>query len=179
MEYVDLDRCTKLCGTTEISPDTSCMHCRFFNDHLLNAYELINQGHADIPWPLQIVKSSIQFMNDPVLLLGDVLCTGTTKYLVKGNDYFALVTINFAGGICYIQWHSGFCAAVNINKKRMPWSAKLNESAKLCSHLETSYTNIERIKSHFPEYFNESSEVNDVNEHGNIEEDINTDDDTH
>ena len=70
-----------------------------------------------------------------------------------------------------------FFAAVNINKKRIPQSAKLNESAKLCSHLETCYTNIDRITSHFPEYFNESSEVNDVNEHGTIQEDINTDDD--
>ena len=34
-----------------------------------------------------------------------------------------------------------------------------------------------RITSHFPEYFNESSEVNDVNENGNIEKDINRDDD--
>ena len=34
-----------------------------------------------------------------------------------------------------------------------------------------------RITSHFPEYFNGSSEVNDVNENGNIEEDINRDDD--
>ena len=34
---------------SEISPDTSCIHCRFFNDHSLNAYELINQGHAKIP----------------------------------------------------------------------------------------------------------------------------------
>ena len=58
----------------------------------------------------------------------------------------------------------------------MPQSAKLNESVKLCSHLEICYTNIDRITRHFPEYFNESSEVNDVNEHGNIE-DINTDDD--
>ena len=50
------------------------MHCRFFSEHLLNAYQLINEGQANIPRPLQIVKSSIQFMNDPIVLLGDVLC---------------------------------------------------------------------------------------------------------
>ena len=80
---------------TAISPDTSCMHCRFFSEHLLNTYELINEGQANIPRPLQIVKSSIQFMNDPVVLLGDVLRTGTMKYSVKGNDYFSLITVNF------------------------------------------------------------------------------------
>ena len=120
---------------SEIAPETSCMHCRFFQEHLLNAYEVINQGCTNIAQPLEMVRSSIQFMNDPVLLLGDVLHTGTTKYSVKGDDFFSLVTVNFAGGICYIKCHSSFCAAANMNKKRMPRSAKLNESAKLCSHL--------------------------------------------
>ena len=92
---------------TAISPDTSCMHCRFFNEHLLNAYELINEGHANIPRPLQMVKSLIQFRNNPIVLLGDVLRIGTTRYSVKGNDYFSLVTVNFAAGICYIKCHSG------------------------------------------------------------------------
>ena len=33
---------------SEIAPDTSCMHCRFFQEHLLNAYEVINQGCTNI-----------------------------------------------------------------------------------------------------------------------------------
>ena len=124
-----------------------------------------------------MVKSSIQFMNNPVLLLGDVLHTGTTKYSVKGDDYFSLVTVNFAGGICYIKCHSGFCAAANMNKKRMPQSAKLNESAKLCSHLQTCYANIDTITRDFPQYFNESDDIVDDNENGNFGEDVNTEDD--
>ena len=116
-------------------------------------------------------------MNDPVILLGDVLRTGTTKYSVKGNDYFSLITVNFAAGICYIKCHSGFCAAANINKKRMPQSAKLNESVKLCSHLDTCYKNINCIRTHFPDYFDELNQVNDDNGNANIEEDVNTEDD--
>ena len=79
---------------SEIAPETSCMHCRFFQEHLLNAYEVINRGCTNIARPLEMVRSSIEFMNDPVLLLADVLCTGTTKYSVKGDDYFSLVTVN-------------------------------------------------------------------------------------
>ena len=105
---------------SEIAPETSCMHCHFFQEHLLNAYEVINQGCTNITRPLEMVRSSIQFMNDPVLLLGDVLSTGTTKYSVKGDDYFSLVTVNFAGSICYIKCHSSFCAAANMNKKIAP-----------------------------------------------------------
>ena len=33
----------------ELSHTTSCMHCRFFNDHLLNAYEVISEGHSHLP----------------------------------------------------------------------------------------------------------------------------------
>ena len=116
-------------------------------------------------------------MNDPIILLVDVLRTGTTKYSVKGNDYFSLVTVNFAAGICYIKCHSGFCAAANINKKRMPRSAKLNEFVKLCSHLDTCYKNIDCIRTHFPDYFDESNQVNDDNGNANIKEDVNVGDD--
>ena len=59
----------------------------------------------------------------------------------------------------------------------MPWSAKLNESAKLCSHLQTCYANIDTITCDFPQYFNESDDVVDDNENGNFGEDINTEDD--
>ena len=81
------------------------------------------------------------------------LHTGTTKYSVKGDDYFSLVKVNFAGGIYYIKCHSGFCAAANMDKKRMPRSAKLNKSAKLCSHLQTCCANIDTITRDFSSHF--------------------------
>ena len=102
---------------TEIAPDTSCMHCRFYSEHLTEAYDIINEGSSHIGRPLEMVKASIELMNDPVLLLGDILPFATTKYSVKGNEYFSIVTINFVGGICYIKCHSGFCGGANINKK--------------------------------------------------------------
>ena len=96
MQNVEIDQESK------ISPDMSCMHCRFFNDHLLNAMNLsikdMQTSHDHYR------ESSMEFMNGPVLLLGDILGTGTTKPLVKGNDYLALVTINFTlqeGSVTY------------------------------------------------------------------------------
>ena len=162
---------------SEISPETSCMHCRFYNDHLIDAYDVINQGSSNINRPLQMVKSSIEYMNDPVLLLGDILPLSTTKYSVKGDDYFSIVTINFHGGTCYIKCHSGFCLAANINKKRIPRSGKLSDTAKLCSHLNTCYTHIDRIMSSFPNYFCDSESSDDVNDNGDTDEYINTEDD--
>ena len=162
---------------SEISPETSCMHCRFYNDHLIDAYDVINQGSSNINRPLQMVKSSIEYMNDPVLLLGDILPLSTTKYSVKGDDYFSIVTINFHGGTCYIKCHSGFCLAANINKKRIPRSGKLSDTAKLCSHLNTCYTHIDRIMSSFPNYFCDSESSDDVNDNRDTDEYINTEDD--
>ena len=161
---------------TEIAPDTSCMHCRFYSEHLIEAYNIINEGSSHIGRPLEMVTASIEFMNDPVLLLGDILPFATTKYSVKGNEYFSIITINFVGGICYIKCHSGFCGTANINKKRIPRSSQLSETAKLCSHLQTCYTNIDRITTHFPNYFNQLEQNDDINEDGNTE-DINTEDD--
>ena len=161
---------------TEIALDTSCMHCRFSSEHLIEAYDIINEGSSNLSCPLEMVKASIEFMNNPVLLLGDILPFATTKFSVKGNDYFSIVTINFVGGICYIKCHSGFCGTANINKKRIPWSSHLSKMAKLCSHLQTCYTNIDCITTHFPNYFNEFEQNDDINEDGNTE-DINTEDD--
>ena len=42
----------------EIAPETSCMHCRFFQEHLLNAYEVIDQGCTNIARQLEMVRSS-------------------------------------------------------------------------------------------------------------------------
>ena len=89
----------------EIALKTPCMHRK----HSINAYDVINQGSSNLSRPLQMVKVSIEFMNDPVLLLRDILPLATTQYLVKGNEYFSMVTINFVGVICYIKCNSGFC----------------------------------------------------------------------
>ena len=64
-----------------------------------------------------MVKVFIDKMNDPILLLGEAIKSGTTKFSVQGNDYFSLVTLNFTGGTCYMKCHGGVCAASNVNKK--------------------------------------------------------------
>ena len=37
-----------------------------------------------------------------------------------------------------------------LNKKQILRPSQLSETAKLCSHLRTCYTNIDRITAHFP-----------------------------
>ena len=113
----------------DLDPDSSCMHCRFFKEHLMGAYELITEGTTPVSRPLQIVQNSLQFMNDPVLLLGESYKNGTTKFSVNGNEHFALVTVTFHMGNCFIKCHAGMCAATYINKTRMPKSTTLNQKS--------------------------------------------------
>ena len=56
-------------------PDSTmtCMHCWFFKDHLVNAYEIISsQPQGNLPRALSMVNESLQYMNDPVQLVGNV-----------------------------------------------------------------------------------------------------------
>ena len=137
----------------ELDHETSCMHCRFFNEHLLNAYEKIAQGEHNNSRPLQIVNDSLQHMNTDVLLLGQPLKNGCTKFSVVGNNYFALVTLTFVYRQAYLKCHAGMCAASRVNKKRIPRTAVLSQIDKMCPHLVTCHENINMITQHFPEFF--------------------------
>ena len=163
----------------ELDSTSSCMHCRFFKEHLMGAYEAIIQGVTPFSRPLHLVQNSLQYMNDPVLLLGEAYRNGTTKFSVKGNDHFALVTLTFHSGSCYIKCHAGICAATYINKTRMAKSASLSERKILCSHLKTCYDNISVVKKHFPDYFKSDGTTQDETheEEVTINSDQNNEDD--
>ena len=43
----------------------TCMHCRFYQDHLVNAYESICNSTTALTRPLAMVNESLQYMNLP------------------------------------------------------------------------------------------------------------------
>ena len=67
---------------------------------------------------LEMVTSSFQFMNNPVVLL-EALETGTTKFSVKVDD-FQGVNFTASEGIRYLKCHGSMCVASNIKKKSIP-----------------------------------------------------------
>ena len=160
----------------ELDPNTSCMHCRFFNEHLMDAYAKIISSNSNLPQPLEMAKNSLGTMGVPILLLREPVKTGSTKFSVNGNDTLAIVTLNFLSGKCYIKCHSGMCGAGKINKKCVPKSAVLGESNKMCCHLITCSQNVTSITQHFPEYFN-SGEDDEEEDNGNILDEPNLEDD--
>ena len=123
-----------------------------------------------------MAKNSLGTMGIPILLLGEPVKTGSTKFSVNGNDTLAIVTLNFLSGKCYIKCHSGMCGAGKINKKHMPKSAVLGESNRMCCHLINCNQNVTSITQHFPKYFN-SGEEDEEEDNGNILDEPNLVDD--
>lgn len=164
-------------GEEEGIPDSSftCMHCRFFRDHLLGAYIKVQRGNVALSRPLTMVKESLADMNTDVQLLGEAFPTGTTKFSVKGEDRYSVVHFSFYQGKCFTKCMDGLCAAALQNKKKIPKKMSLSHKKSLCSHLRTVLENFDAVKNCFPEYFNnEEEEEEGVN--AEPLDDVNTDD---
>ena len=153
----------------------TCMHCRFYFENLTNVHEDINYNNQSKM--IQIVKSSFQYMNDPVQLLGNPVPKGTTKFSVKGHNNYSVVNISFPNGKCYAKCQNGMCKARMQNKKKVPKQFKLSATTHLCSHLNTLYTHLYVLKQNFPDYFtgncNVETEPNFVEQNSDNIEDSN------
>ena len=65
----------------EIVPDSNltCMHCRFYREHLLDAYaQVTTQPTTSFTRTHHMVHDSLQYINDPVQPVGNVIQGGTT-----------------------------------------------------------------------------------------------------
>ena len=126
------------------------MHCRFYQDHLVDAYENICNSTTALTRPLAMVKESLQYMNQPIQLLGNVIDRGTTKFSVKGMDSYSIVHISFCVGKCMTTCQDGICSTLHKTHKKIPQRISISNKSKCCSHLNTMYDNIEYVRSFFP-----------------------------
>ena len=72
---------TQILPGEDIVPDENmtCMHCRFFREHLLNAYATVtSQPTTEFTRAHFMVHQSLQHMNTPIQLVGNVIPGGTT-----------------------------------------------------------------------------------------------------
>ena len=129
------------------------MHCQFYKDFLLNAYERLLQQNTCLTQALNKVQESLQYMNYPVQLLGNVLSHATTKFSVQGDSTYSIVTFNFHQGKCFAKCTHGICCAQMLNRKKIPKKITIQHSEKICSHLNTIYQNFNYVKGFFPVYF--------------------------
>ena len=116
-----------------------------------------------------MVCNTMHQMNAPLLLAGDVVPTGTTKFSIKGSDNCSILHVTFYQNKCFIKCPNGLCAVQLTNKKKFAKSISLQELQpgnkkkknkedcdKLCEHIHVVYNNLQSFKQFFPHYFNEN-----------------------
>ncbi|MCG8621712.1 MAG: hypothetical protein MJE68_06895 [Proteobacteria bacterium] len=134
--------------------DITCMHCRYFSEELENAYYRVQMSNTNLPWGLDQVNKSLQYINDRIQLAGNVIDKGTTKFSVKGEDgTLSFVHISFIGGKCYAKCMGGVCSAELNGKKKLPRLHAITNTPNLCPHMQQIVGQIDYIKSFFPWHF--------------------------
>ena len=150
---------TPLSPGEEFVSDSSftCMHCRFYKDHLNNAYERISsEPQGNLLRALRMVHESLQYMNDPVQLVGSVIDQGTTRFSCQGKESYSLIHISFYNKICQVKCMDGICAANFKNRENITRRDPDQEATKMCSHLRTLFSHFGYVKGFFPDYFTDS-----------------------
>ena len=155
---------------TVLDNKLTCMHCRFYTENLTNIFESVTNPNAAQSKVVQIVQSSFQYMNDEVQLLGNVLSKGSTKFSVKGEGNYSIISTTFPHKKCYAKCHNGRCKARMQNRKKIPKQFRVSSATHLCSHIKTLHKHIDYVKSFFPQYFQENNDVETENVQGDIQE---------
>ena len=136
-----------------LEQNITCMHCRFFRENLLDCFDVLGERDACLSLIDKKIEDSLQSMDEPVVLLGDVLPHLTTKFSVKGEDQYSVVTISFSQGLCFAKCLQSSCAAHFRNKKKFPKTVSLEKQDQMCPHLKTLFEGIDLVRDLFPDYF--------------------------
>ena len=152
---------TPLSPGAEYVPDTTltCMHCRFYKDHLHNVYERISsEAQGNLPRALHMVHESLQYINDPVQLVGSVIDQGTVRFSCHRKESYSLIHLSFYNKVCQVKCMDGICAANFKNCKNITRRDPDHEATKMCSHLRTLFSHFAYVKGIFPDYFIDTSD---------------------
>ena len=146
----------------------TCMLSHFYKEYLLTVFDECVSPSGNLNRPLQMVRNTHHQLNVPLLLAGDFVPTGTTKFSIKGRDNYSILHVTFYQNKCFIKCLNGLCAAQLTNKK-FAKSISLEELQpgrkrkknkedcdKLCEHIHVVYNNLQSFKEFFPHYFNEN-----------------------
>ena len=97
---------TPLSPGEEFVPDSSLtyMHCRFYKDHPNNAFErMSSEPQGNLLRALHMVQESLQYMNDPVQLVGSVIDQGTMRFSCQGKESYSLIHMSFYNKMVHVQ----------------------------------------------------------------------------
>lgn len=145
----------------------SCMHCRFFKEHLeeISPSMIEEQDEDKIPYFLRSINENLDTVGNPIVHLGSY--GNTTKFSVRGCEddklKFCVVHLTIYQGECWAKCLSGSCqASGERNKKKFPKVGELSKDSKVCSHLSRVMQNFETVKGEMaffsPEYVAQNQE---------------------
>ena len=161
----------------ELVPDSSltCLHCRFYRDHLLGMYEKLQTTSTNLNIIESTVKTSLEFMKNEVLILGNVLPQATTKFSVKGKQGYSVLNLSFPPNNCHVKCTNGMCSTNMKNSNKIPKQLPVQHIPYLCEHINTFTKNIQSVKSLFPKFFNttQDSTVDESEIHFEPREELN------
>ena len=128
----------------------TCMHCRYFCEELMGAVASLQEQNTNLSWTLNEVHLSMQYINDLIQLIENVIPQGTTKFSVKSTDNFCSIAhISFNQNKCFATCTNGMCHAQMQNRKKVPKSATLQNTGNLCGHLQTIGEHLDYVFFYF------------------------------
>ena len=131
-----------------LDENLTCMHCRFFREHLLDAYTTVTtEATTQFTRPLFMVHKLLQHMNSPVQLVGNVIPGETTRFSAKGREGLFIVHISFYQGKAQI-----LCTDKFLNKNITHQDLD-HQYTHVCSHFHTMFANWDSVKGFFPDFF--------------------------
>ena len=147
----------------EVATDANltCMHCQSYKKHLLDAYQHVtSQPTSSFTRPQHMVHQSLQYINDLVQIVGNVIEFGTTQFSVKGKDGLVIVHISFYhcnSQILCTDWH---CSKNFINRKNITRHDPYLAYTHIYGHLHTMFIKWDYVKGFLLNFF--WQEENDV-----------------
>ena len=147
----------------ELIPDSTltCMHCRFYCDYLLNAYQHVHNEDTTLTRPMSMVKDSLEEMANGVQIVGNVILPTATKFSVKGFDSYSILNVSFCHEKCFVICTDGICFAHmknkrNVNRDEGKDGNKINKMK--CFHLTTFFNDMDYVCSFFLGFFNKQQQ---------------------
>ena len=117
----------------------------------MGMYEKLQQIHTNLNMIESTVKTSFRELNNEVILLGNILPQGTTK--------FSLINITFPPNNCHAKCTNCMYCADLKNKKKIPKHLPIEEVHYICDHLNIFTKHLNFVKSLFPAFFTHNEET--------------------
>ena len=131
----------------------TCMHCRFYKDHLHHYREKLHNITSATSIENNI-KASLTTLNNPIVVVGTPTVTTTNKLSNIAEENISMVHINFhQGEYSYANCQNGECISRLMNKKKIPKKVDIQHNDGLCLHIQTLFANFEILEKLFPDYF--------------------------